>query len=170
MFSSTGSVCRHESRRSKNIVVDVMKMKMKLCSPPPAPLALIYINLLSSKSGTLFSSHGRERTTAAPFINMDANIVVMGTESVGKSGKHVLCNILMFLDIISGVFCSCMSFCCCFSALTVRLLTRRFIGEYGDIGKCIICFLRRFKNATQAIILKVFIVFSQKPSSTTMLM
>ncbi|KAM7002247.1 ras-related and estrogen-regulated growth inhibitor-like protein [Tautogolabrus adspersus] len=34
---------------------------------------------------------------------MDANIVVMGTESVGKS------------------------------ALTVRLLTRRFIGEYGDI-------------------------------------
>ncbi|XP_056138005.1 ras-related and estrogen-regulated growth inhibitor-like protein [Lampris incognitus] len=36
-------------------------------------------------------------------LNMDANIVVMGTESVGKS------------------------------ALTVRLLTRRFIGEYGDI-------------------------------------
>uniref|UniRef100_A0A8C2XPA7 small monomeric GTPase n=1 Tax=Cyclopterus lumpus TaxID=8103 RepID=A0A8C2XPA7_CYCLU len=34
---------------------------------------------------------------------MDANIVVMGTESVGKS------------------------------AITVRLLTRRFIGEYGDI-------------------------------------
>ncbi|KAM4572189.1 ras-related and estrogen-regulated growth inhibitor-like protein [Odontesthes bonariensis] len=34
---------------------------------------------------------------------MEANIVVMGTESVGKS------------------------------ALTVRLLTRRFIGEYGDI-------------------------------------
>ncbi|XP_032380016.1 ras-related and estrogen-regulated growth inhibitor-like protein [Etheostoma spectabile] len=34
---------------------------------------------------------------------MDANIVVMGTESVGKS------------------------------ALTVRLLTRRFIGEYGNI-------------------------------------
>ncbi|XP_029910226.1 ras-related and estrogen-regulated growth inhibitor-like protein [Myripristis murdjan] len=34
---------------------------------------------------------------------MDANIIVMGTESVGKS------------------------------ALTVRLLTRRFIGEYGDI-------------------------------------
>ncbi|KAF3688845.1 Ras-related and estrogen-regulated growth inhibitor-like protein RERG/Ras-like protein [Channa argus] len=34
---------------------------------------------------------------------MDVNIVVMGTESVGKS------------------------------ALTVRLLTRRFIGEYGDI-------------------------------------
>ncbi|KAM3609717.1 uncharacterized protein V6R79_019107 [Siganus canaliculatus] len=34
---------------------------------------------------------------------MDANIVVMGKESVGKS------------------------------ALTVRLLTRRFIGEYGDI-------------------------------------
>lgn len=34
---------------------------------------------------------------------MDANIVVMGMESVGKS------------------------------ALTVRLLTRRFIGEYGDI-------------------------------------
>ncbi|XP_075998408.1 ras-related and estrogen-regulated growth inhibitor-like protein [Genypterus blacodes] len=34
---------------------------------------------------------------------MDANIVVMGTEGVGKS------------------------------ALTVRLLTRRFIGEYGDI-------------------------------------
>ncbi|XP_073328860.1 ras-related and estrogen-regulated growth inhibitor-like protein [Pagrus major] len=34
---------------------------------------------------------------------MDANIVVLGTESVGKS------------------------------ALTVRLLTRRFIGEYGDI-------------------------------------
>ncbi|XP_034444986.1 ras-related and estrogen-regulated growth inhibitor-like protein [Hippoglossus hippoglossus] len=34
---------------------------------------------------------------------MEANIVVLGTESVGKS------------------------------ALTVRLLTRRFIGEYGDI-------------------------------------
>ncbi|KAF7224479.1 ras-related and estrogen-regulated growth inhibitor-like protein [Nothobranchius furzeri] len=34
---------------------------------------------------------------------MEANVVVMGTESVGKS------------------------------ALTVRLLTRRFIGEYGDI-------------------------------------
>uniref|UniRef100_A0A3Q2DN36 small monomeric GTPase n=1 Tax=Cyprinodon variegatus TaxID=28743 RepID=A0A3Q2DN36_CYPVA len=34
---------------------------------------------------------------------MEANIVVMGTESVGKS------------------------------AMTVRLLTRRFIGEYGDI-------------------------------------
>ncbi|XP_026221736.1 ras-related and estrogen-regulated growth inhibitor-like protein [Anabas testudineus] len=34
---------------------------------------------------------------------MDVNIVVLGTESVGKS------------------------------ALTVRLLTRRFIGEYGDI-------------------------------------
>ncbi|XP_031726589.1 ras-related and estrogen-regulated growth inhibitor-like protein [Anarrhichthys ocellatus] len=34
---------------------------------------------------------------------MDANVVVMGTESVGKS------------------------------AITVRLLTRRFIGEYGDI-------------------------------------
>ncbi|XP_020499224.2 ras-related and estrogen-regulated growth inhibitor-like protein [Labrus bergylta] len=34
---------------------------------------------------------------------MESNIVVMGTESVGKS------------------------------ALTVRLLTRRFIGEYGDI-------------------------------------
>ncbi|XP_053742341.1 ras-related and estrogen-regulated growth inhibitor-like protein [Synchiropus splendidus] len=34
---------------------------------------------------------------------MDVNVVVMGTESVGKS------------------------------ALTVRLLTRRFIGEYGDI-------------------------------------
>ncbi|XP_061578632.1 ras-related and estrogen-regulated growth inhibitor-like protein [Cololabis saira] len=34
---------------------------------------------------------------------MDANIVVLGTESVGKS------------------------------AVTVRLLTRRFIGEYGDI-------------------------------------
>ncbi|XP_068458648.1 ras-related and estrogen-regulated growth inhibitor-like protein [Clinocottus analis] len=34
---------------------------------------------------------------------MDANIVVMGTESVGKS------------------------------AITVRLLTRRFIGEYGEI-------------------------------------
>ncbi|CAJ1056838.1 ras-related and estrogen-regulated growth inhibitor-like protein [Xyrichtys novacula] len=34
---------------------------------------------------------------------MDANVVVMGSESVGKS------------------------------ALTVRLLTRRFIGEYGDI-------------------------------------
>ncbi|XP_060891205.1 ras-related and estrogen-regulated growth inhibitor-like protein [Labrus mixtus] len=34
---------------------------------------------------------------------MDSNIVVMGTESVGKS------------------------------ALTVRLLTRRFIGEYGDM-------------------------------------
>ncbi|XP_061749693.1 ras-related and estrogen-regulated growth inhibitor-like protein [Nerophis ophidion] len=36
-------------------------------------------------------------------VSMETNIVVMGTESVGKS------------------------------ALTVRLLTRRFIGEYGDI-------------------------------------
>uniref|UniRef100_A0A665UWM1 small monomeric GTPase n=1 Tax=Echeneis naucrates TaxID=173247 RepID=A0A665UWM1_ECHNA len=35
--------------------------------------------------------------------SMDANVAVLGTESVGKS------------------------------ALTVRLLTRRFIGEYGDI-------------------------------------
>ncbi|KAA8590134.1 hypothetical protein FQN60_014068, partial [Etheostoma spectabile] len=47
------------------------------------------------------------RSSAAPHtavsLNMDANIVVMGTESVGKS------------------------------ALTVRLLTRRFIGEYGNI-------------------------------------
>ncbi|XP_076156011.1 ras-related and estrogen-regulated growth inhibitor-like protein [Alosa pseudoharengus] len=36
-------------------------------------------------------------------LKMDANIVVLGTDSVGKS------------------------------ALTVRFLTRRFIGEYGDI-------------------------------------
>ncbi|XP_010765097.1 ras-related and estrogen-regulated growth inhibitor-like protein [Notothenia coriiceps] len=42
-------------------------------------------------------------THTADSLKMDANIVVMGTESVGKS------------------------------ALTVRLLTRRFIGEYGDI-------------------------------------
>uniref|UniRef100_A0A673CGX7 small monomeric GTPase n=1 Tax=Sphaeramia orbicularis TaxID=375764 RepID=A0A673CGX7_9TELE len=49
----------------------------------------------------------RRRTAAASSashgLKMDANVVVMGTESVGKS------------------------------ALTVRLLTRRFIGEYGDI-------------------------------------
>uniref|UniRef100_A0A3Q4HSW0 small monomeric GTPase n=1 Tax=Neolamprologus brichardi TaxID=32507 RepID=A0A3Q4HSW0_NEOBR len=44
-----------------------------------------------------------ERHNTAFSLNMDANIVVMGMESVGKS------------------------------ALTVRLLTRRFIGEYGDI-------------------------------------
>ncbi|CAB1313817.1 unnamed protein product, partial [Coregonus sp. 'balchen'] len=36
---------------------------------------------------------------------MDANVVVLGTDSVGKS------------------------------ALTVRFLSRRFIGEYGNIGK-----------------------------------
>ncbi|XP_068169817.1 ras-related and estrogen-regulated growth inhibitor-like protein [Antennarius striatus] len=40
---------------------------------------------------------------AAVSLRMDANVVVMGRENVGKS------------------------------ALTVRLLTRRFIGEYGDI-------------------------------------
>ncbi|XP_019934341.2 ras-related and estrogen-regulated growth inhibitor-like protein [Paralichthys olivaceus] len=44
-----------------------------------------------------------ERRGAAVSLSMEANIVVLGTESVGKS------------------------------ALTVRLLTRRFIGEYGDI-------------------------------------
>ncbi|KAM9753135.1 ras-related and estrogen-regulated growth inhibitor-like protein [Menidia menidia] len=44
-----------------------------------------------------------ERLNSNALVKMEANIVVMGTESVGKS------------------------------ALTVRLLTGKFIGEYGDI-------------------------------------
>ncbi|XP_041853768.1 si:dkeyp-59c12.1 [Melanotaenia boesemani] len=44
-----------------------------------------------------------EKLNTTVSVKMEANIVVLGTESVGKS------------------------------ALTVRLLTRRFIGEYGDI-------------------------------------
>lgn len=40
----------------------------------------------------------------------------------------VLCNHPSVLQIN-------VKLCCC-SALTVRLLTRRFIGEYGDIRKC----------------------------------
>uniref|UniRef100_A0A3B5ALD4 small monomeric GTPase n=1 Tax=Stegastes partitus TaxID=144197 RepID=A0A3B5ALD4_9TELE len=48
-------------------------------------------------------SHNSTTHYSCQSENMEANIVVLGTESVGKS------------------------------ALTVRLLTRRFIGEYGDI-------------------------------------
>lgn len=60
---------------------------------------------------------------------MEANIVVMGTESVGKSGET-----RVLLPQTHGVTAYFLSHKVCFAALTVRLLTRRFIGEYGDIG------------------------------------
>lgn len=71
---------------------------------------------------------------------MEANIVVLGTERVGKSGDEIIippggdagvCSCLVSLShalLSPALFFS-------LSALTVRLLTRRFIGEYGDVGE-----------------------------------
>lgn len=68
---------------------------------------------------------------------MDANIVVMGMESVGKSGKKTNKHIFSGDERLHlRLFSTQWTKVCVFLALTVRLLTRRFIGEYGDIGKC----------------------------------
>lgn len=73
---------------------------------------------------------------------VDANVLLLGAENVGKSGEHKtelgclntdisvmsMWSVLLSLRIIIYYNYS-------FAALTVRFLTRRFIGEYGDIGK-----------------------------------
>ncbi|XP_065415380.1 ras-related and estrogen-regulated growth inhibitor-like protein isoform X1 [Chrysemys picta bellii] len=48
-------------------------------------------------------------------LKMEANVLVLGADSVGKSGFPPTPPVLFFV------------------ALTVRFLTRRFIGEYGDM-------------------------------------
>ncbi|XP_055517461.1 ras-related and estrogen-regulated growth inhibitor-like protein [Leucoraja erinacea] len=61
---------------------------------------------IKAANGSVHSLHEREAlalTTIPPPSRMEANVVMLGADNVGKS------------------------------ALTVRFLTRRFIGEYGDI-------------------------------------
>jgi len=63
---------------------------------------------------------------------VEANILLLGAENVGKSGKF--CTDIASTSIYSLNYGS-NNLCVLFTALTVRFLTRRFIGEYGDIGK-----------------------------------
>lgn len=72
---------------------------------------------------------------------VEANVLLLGAENVGKSGEHktelgclhtdtsvmFIWSVLLSLRIF-------MYYNYSFAALTVRFLTRRFIGEYGDIG------------------------------------
>ena len=93
----------------------------------------------SSSRGTAAAysgAHGAQRRGTAVSLSMEANIVVLGTESVGKSGeKQEIHGCTVGGSCVVCLFLTVSLMLLCFSALTVRLLTRRFIGEYGDIGK-----------------------------------
>uniref|UniRef100_A0A671LLT3 small monomeric GTPase n=1 Tax=Sinocyclocheilus anshuiensis TaxID=1608454 RepID=A0A671LLT3_9TELE len=68
-----------------------------------------------------------------------ANVLLLGAENVGKSDEHKteldfecreFCHVYMvYLLSLQIIIC----YIYLFAALTVRFLTRRFIGEYGDI-------------------------------------
>lgn len=75
---------------------------------------------------------------------VEANILLLGAENVGKSGE-LLCFIYICYEILKGCnicimllhafWTNCNPYYFFFLALIVRFLTRRFIGEYGSIGK-----------------------------------
>lgn len=74
---------------------------------------------------------------------VEANVLLLGAENVGKSGEHktelgclntdisVIVYVVYFVKLVNNLF---FLYNYSFAALTVRFLTRRFIGEYGDIG------------------------------------
>lgn len=73
---------------------------------------------------------------------VDANVLLLGAENVGKSGEHKTELVCLNTDIsVMSMWSVLLSlriiiyYNYSFAALTVRFLTRRFIGEYGDIGK-----------------------------------
>ncbi|XP_051513440.1 ras-related and estrogen-regulated growth inhibitor-like protein isoform X2 [Myxocyprinus asiaticus] len=66
---------------------------------------LFFLTLLTAEDTHQITCSISKDMTGIYAERMNANVVVLGTDNVGKS------------------------------ALTVRFLTRRFIGEYGDIGK-----------------------------------
>ncbi|KAK1784860.1 hypothetical protein P4O66_018296 [Electrophorus voltai] len=69
--------------------------------------------------------------TGLTALRMDANIVVLGTDNVGKSGVFITQFIKRKPAIVK--MNTCLILIIVVLALTVRFLTRRFIGEYGEI-------------------------------------
>jgi len=73
---------------------------------------------------------------------VEANVLLLGAENVGKSGEHKtelgflayihFCHVYMVWSVLLSL--RIIIYYNLFAALTVRFLTRRFIGEYGDIG------------------------------------
>lgn len=133
------------------------RIGLKATQLPQAPPTVFYIYRCS---GSQRSSHSTLKTFLGEMVvlvkpspqlgskamdgnhhKVEANVLLLGAENVGKSGEHktelgclhteisvmFLWSVLLSLRII--IYYNYL-----FAALTVRFLTRRFIGEYGDIG------------------------------------
>lgn len=88
---------------------------------------------------------------------VEANVLLLGAENVGKSGEHKTeldfeCrefrHVYMVYLLSLQMIITCYIYL--FAALTVRFLTRRFIGEYGDIGMSNEIYYNTIHNNMQA--------------------